>query len=200
MGRAAMRRVLALVGAILTGTVGVASADPASHMFEPALTTKLNLASLLSHSSTDDQLSKESARSGDRVSSGGFRTEIEAIQESVAIPGEGMTPVGSLRATRVMLSGLYELDGGAWRLKPFVGAGVGVIDISTRLLGREQSSLATDVQFKGGVKMNITQQLLGSFEWRWSHGSKPTFAFAGVPTKFQLKRGGFLLGVNYKLQ
>ena len=99
-----------------------------------------------------------------------------------------------------MLSGLYELDGGAWRLKPFVGAGIGVIDVSSRLLGQEQTEFATDVQFKGGVNFNITQKLLGSFEWRWSHGSKPTFALGGVPTKFQLKRGGFLLGVNYKLQ
>ena len=72
-----------------------------------------------------------------------------------------------------MVSGLYELDGGAWRLKPFVGAGFGVMDVSTILLGREQISLATDVQFKGGVNFNITQKLLGSFEWRWSHGSKP---------------------------
>ena len=200
MGRAAMCRVLALVGAILIGTIGVASAETGANHFESATTTRLNLDSLLSHSGADGELSKESARSGDRVSSGGFRTELEAIQESVAIPGEGMTPVGSLRATRVMLSGLYEVDGGAWRLKPFVGAGIGVMDISTRLLGREQSSLATDVQFKGGVNINITQKLLGSFEWRWSHGSKPSFALAGVPTKFQLKRGGFLLGVNYKLQ
>ena len=155
---------------------------------------------LLPHSDADGQLSKESARSADRISNGGFRTEIEAIDEAVAIPGAGMTPVGDLRATRVMVSGLYELDGGAWRLKPFVGAGFGVIDISTRLLGHEQQEFSTDVQFKTGMNFNITQKLLGSFEWRWSQGSKPTFAFAGVPTKFQLKRGGFMLGVNYKLQ
>ncbi len=111
-----------------------------------------------------------------------------------------MTPVGNLKATRLMLSGLYEFSSGGWRLKPYVGAGVGVIDVSARLLGHEQTSIVPDIQFKGGVKFNITQKLLGSFEWRWSHGSKPTFALGGIPTKFQLKRGGFLIGVNYKLQ
>ena len=197
-----MRRVLAIVGAVFFATVGVASADPV-----PELSTDLSKASgmleltppwLLKHSSADGQRSKEFARSADRISTGGFRTEVEAVEESVAIPGVGMTPASDLKATRVVLSGLYELDGGAWRLKPYVGAGIGVIDVSNRLLGLEQNTLATDVQFKGGVNFNITQKLLGSFEWRWSHGSKPTFALAGLPTKFQLKRGGFLIGVNYK--
>ena len=194
-----MRRVLALAGAIFFWTFGGAYADEVRASYAP---TKIGVtpAWLLPASSADGQLSKESARSGDQESTGGFRTEIEAIDESVAIPGQGMTPVGSLRAQRVMLSGLYELNGGAWRLKPFVGAGIGLIDISTILLGHEQIEFATDIQFKSGVNFNITQNLLGSFEWRWSHGSKPTFAFAGVPTKFQLKRDGFLLGVNYKLQ
>jgi opacity protein-like surface antigen len=200
MGRAAMCRVVTLAGAILIGTIGVASADPGANIFEPATTTKLNLASLLSHSGADDQLSKESARANDREESSGFRTEFETVEVTLTIPGEGMTPVGNMKATRLMLSGLYEVSGGTWRMKPYVGAGVGVIDISSRLLGREETAIIPDFQFKGGVKYNITQKLLGSFEWRWSQGSKPTFAFAGVPTKFQLKRGGFLLGVNYKLQ
>jgi len=194
-----MRRVLALVGTIFLGTFGVAYADEVP-TFSGTTSIALTPVWLLPASSADGQLSKESARSGDQLSTGGFRTEIEAIDEAVAIPGQGMTPVGSLRAQRVMLSGLYELNGGAWRLKPFVGAGIGIMDVSTRLLGREQTEFATDIQFKSGLNFNITQKLLGSFEWRWSHGSKPTFAFAGVPTKFQLKRGGFLLGVNYKLQ
>ena len=195
-----MHRILAIVGAVFLGTIGVACAETVVPPSETNIAIDLTPAWLLPHSGNDGQLSKESARSSDRDSTGGFRTEVEAINESVAIPGQGMTPVGSLSATRVMVSGLYELDGGAWRLKPFVGAGFGVMDLNTILLGREQTSLATDVQFKGGVNFNITQKLLGSFEWRWSHGSKPTFALGGVPTKFQLKRGGFLLGVNYKLQ
>jgi len=199
MGRE-MHRILAIVGAVFLGTIGVACAETVVPPSETNIAIDLTPAWLLPHSGNDGQLSKESARSSDRDSTGGFRTEVEAINESVAIPGQGMTPVGSLSATRVMVSGLYELDGGAWRLKPFVGAGFGVMDLNTILLGREQTSLATDVQFKGGVNFNITQKLLGSFEWRWSHGSKPTFALGGVPTKFQLKRGGFLLGVNYKLQ
>lgn len=194
-----MRRILAFVGAVFFGTIGIASAETVAPLSD-AIAIEVTPAWLLPHSGNDGQLSKESARSSDRASSGGFRTEVEAITESVAIPGQGMTPVGDLSASRVMVSGLYELDGGAWRLKPFVGAGIGLMDVSTRLLGHWQQSFATDVQFKSGLNFNITQKLLGSFEWRWSHGSKPTFAFAGVPTKFQLKRGGFLLGVNYKLQ
>ena len=193
-----MRRVLALAGTIFFGTFGAAFADDVPAFSGTGSSVELTPAWLLPHSSADGQLSKESARSGDRLSTGGFRAEIEAIDEAVAVPGAGMTPVGTLRAQRIMLSGLYELNGGAWRLKPFVGAGVGVIDIRSRLLGNEQTEFATDVQFKGGVNFNITQKLLGKFEWRWSHGSKPTFAFGGIPTKFQLKRGGFLIGVNYK--
>ena len=199
MGWAAMRRVLSIVGALFFCTIGVANAEPIAP-FSGASIVELTPPWLLGASSSDGQLSKESARAGDRILNGGFRTEVEALDEAVAIPGSGMTPVGSLRAQRVMVSGLYELDGGAWRLKPFVGAGIGVMDVSTRLLGHEQTEFATDVQFKGGLNFNITQKLLGSFEWRWSHGSKPTFALAGVPTKFQLKRGGFLIGMNYKLQ
>jgi opacity protein-like surface antigen len=188
------------MGAVFLGTIGVARAETVSMFSATSTAVQLTPAWLLPHSGHDGELSKESARSGDRLPTGGFRAEVEAINESVAIPGQGMTPVGNLSATRVMVSGLYELDGGAWRLKPFVGAGIGVMDVSSRLLGHVQTSLATDVQFKGGVNFNITQKLLGSFEWRWSHGSKPTFALGGIPTKFQLKRGGFLVGVNYKLQ
>ena len=195
-----MYRILAIVGAVFFGTIGIARAETVVPPSGTNIDVELTPAWLLPHSNSDGQLSKESARSSDRLSTGGFRTEVEAITESVAIPGQGMTPVGNLSATRVMVSGLYELDGGAWRLKPFVGAGFGVMDVSTVLLGNEQQSFATDVQFKSGLNFNITQKLLGSFEWRWSHGSKPTFALGGVPTKFQLKRGGFLVGVNYKLQ
>ena len=199
MGRAAMHRILALVGAVFLGTIGVANAETIAP-FSGTTTITLTPAWLLPHSDNDGQLSKESARSSDRMSTGGFRTEFEAITEATVIPGQGITPVGNVSATRVMVSGLYELDGGAWRLKPFVGAGFGVMDISTILLGHEEQSFATDVQFKSGLNFNITQKLLGSFEWRWSQGSKPTFALGGVPTKFQLKRGGFMLGMNWKLQ
>ncbi len=195
-----MRMGYAFVGVLLVCSAGEALADPGASLFETSTTTRLTTASLLSHSSTDEQLAKESARSDDPEAKGGFRTEFEAIEANLDIPGAGLTPVGNLKATRLMLSGIYEFSSGAWRLRPYVGAGVGVIDVSARLLGHEQNSIMPDVQFKGGLKYNITQKILGSFEWRWSHGSKPTFALGGVPTKFQLKRGGFLIGVNYKLQ
>jgi len=193
-----MYRVVALAGAILMGSIGVAHADPAVSFFEIAATmTRLNTDSLLSPSSNDGELSKESARSSDREGKGGFRTEIETVEAGFSIPGEGMTPAGTIKAKRLMLSGLYELSGSAWRLKPYVGAGIGVIDSTSQLLGQQENAIVPDVQFKGGVKYNITQKLLSSLEWRWSHDSEPTF---GIPTKFPLKRDGFLVGVSYKLQ
>jgi opacity protein-like surface antigen len=200
MGRAAMRGLVALAGAVAFGMIGVAYAEPVSGFSEGSAAVQLTSVGLLPHSNADGQLSKESARGGVRESTGGFRTEIEAIEASPDIPGQGLTPVSNLKATRLMLSGLYDFSNGGWRLRPYVGAGFGIIDANTRLLGHDERSFVADFQFKGGVNFNITQKLLGSFEWRWSHGSKPTFAFAGVPTKFQLKRGGFMIGVNYKLQ
>src|SRR5262245_16047137 len=98
MGRAAMLRILALVGAVFFGTIGVASAETLES-FSGTTTISLTPAWLLPHSGNDGELSKESARSGDRVSTGGFRAEVEAINEAVAIPGQGMTPVGNLSAT-----------------------------------------------------------------------------------------------------
>jgi opacity protein-like surface antigen len=193
-----MRRVLAIAGAFVFGTIGVARADTVASFGGTVGTVELTSLSLLPHSSNDGQLRKESARADDRESTGGFRAELEAIDESLDISGIGTTPVG-LRASRLMLSGLYEFSSGGWRMKPYVGAGFGVMDVNTRLLTGEDNALMTDIQFKGGVNFNFTQKLLGKFEWRWSHGSKPTFALAGVPTKFQLKRGGFLVGFNYKL-
>lgn len=196
----AMRRLLTLVGAILVGTTGDAVAGAGASFFETTTTPTLMTASLLSASSTDGELSKESARSADPEAKAGFRTEFEAVEATLDIPGEGLTPVGNLKVTRLMLSGLYEFNRGAWIVNPYIGAGVGVIDVSARLLGHEETSITPDFQFKGGVRYNITQKILGSFEWRWSHGSKPTFALGGVPTNVQLKREGFLLGLNYKLQ
>jgi len=197
MGPAAMRRAIAFVGALILGTVGEAeAAESGARFFEAAPSTRLTSDSLLAHSSADGQLSKASARSGDPEEKSGFRSELEAVGGALDIP----SAAGNLNATRLVLSGLYEFSSGGWRLKPYVGAGVGFMDVSARLLGHEQSLIGTDIQFKGGVNFNITQKLLGSFEWRWSHGSKPTFALSGIPTKFQLKRGGFLIGVNYKLQ
>src|SRR5688572_26404878 len=121
MGRAAMRRVIAFVGALIVGGIGEAqAADSGARFFEAAPTTRLTSASLLAHSSADDQLSKSSARSGDPEEKGGFRTEFEALDVTLNIP----SAAGNLNATRLMLSGLYEFSSGGWRLKPYVGAGV----------------------------------------------------------------------------
>ena len=194
-----MRTVLAIAGATFIATIGTAAAEAAASFTETVGAVQLTSVNLLAHSDVDGQLRKESARAGDRELTSGFRTEVETIEETLDIPGVGITPAGNLKATRVMLSGLYEFRSGGWRMSPYIGAGFGVMDVNARLLGHEETALMSDIQFKGGVNFNFTQKLLGKLEWRWSHGSKPTFAFAGIPTKFQLKRGGFLLGVNYKL-
>src|SRR5262245_56039097 len=115
-------RIGVLAGALILLTTGVAFADPVTSFppsFPPSFGT-VELKSLLAlpHSSADEQLRKESARAGDRQSSGGFRTEFETIQASLDIPGAGLTPVGNLKATRLMLSGLYEFSSGGWRLRP----------------------------------------------------------------------------------
>jgi opacity protein-like surface antigen len=182
------------------GTIAAANAEPTAgvsnsiHAVQPAASLALP------HSDADGQLRKESARADDTTPTGGFRAEVEAVASSLNIPGLGMTPVGNLEATRLMLNGLYEVSGGGWRMKPYLGAGFGVIDINARLLGHEETTLFTDFQVKGGVNYNITQQLFGRLEYRWSQGEKPSLGIAGVPAKFQLKSGGFRIGLNYRLQ
>ena len=51
----------------------------------------------------------------------------------------------------------------------------------------------------GGVSLGLTQKLLGSLEYRWTMGSKPHFSLGGIPTKLEVDRHGFVLGVNYKI-
>jgi len=103
-----------------------------------------------------------------------------------------------LSTTTVMLNGLYEFSGDGWHMKPYVGAGFGMIDVNERVLGANGTDWTTAYQVRGGVTMGLTQKLLGSFEYRWTMGSKPHFSLAGIPTKLEVDRHGFVLGFNYK--
>jgi len=130
---------------------------------------------------------------------GGFRTEVEsyssyAASERHVDPGAG----ASLSSTTVMLNGLYEFTDGVWHMKPYVGAGFGMIDVNQTILGANGNDWATAYQVRGGVTLGLSQKLLGSLEYRWTMGSKPHFSLAGIPTKLEVDRHGFVLGFNYK--
>jgi opacity protein-like surface antigen len=129
----------------------------------------------------------------------GFRTELESFNSYAAAERHGNLPAGgSLSATTVMLNGFYEFSDGTWRMKPYVGAGFGMIDVNQHVLGASGNNWSTAYQVRGGVSLGLTQKLLGSLEYRWTMGSKPHFSLGGIPTKLEVDRHGFVLGVNYK--
>jgi opacity protein-like surface antigen len=130
----------------------------------------------------------------------GFRTEVESFASYAASERYAELGAGaSLSSTTVMLNGLYEFtDDGVWHMKPFVGAGFGMIDVNQSILGVSGNDWATAYQVRGGVTLGLSQKLLGSLEYRWTMGSKPHFSLAGIPTKLEVDRHGFVLGFNYK--
>jgi len=183
-----MRRVFAIAGA-LSLTIGNAFAESPGN-----------------YTNVQDNLAMVSGlgigRSGTETRydfGNGFKTEIERREFSAAVPGLSETPAGGVRSTTLMLNGLYEFRNGGWRLKPYVGVGFGTTDVSARLLGVAQSSFTPTYQLKGGVNYNISAKLLGKLEYNWSQGNGPSLGLSGIPANFKLKRGGFIVGVNYKL-
>ena len=129
----------------------------------------------------------------------GFKTEIEGLTSSAAATRlGGLAASGNLTSTRVTLKGMYEFRDGEWRVKPFVGAGFGMIDVNEHVLGLARDDWASAYQLRGGVTLGFNQKLLGSLEYQWAMGSKPHFSLAGIPTKLEVDRHGFVLGINYK--
>ena len=129
----------------------------------------------------------------------GFSTEIESLSSNAASDRlGGLAASGNLTAARVTLKGMYDFSDGAWHLKPYVGAGFGVMDVNEHILGMNGNGWATAYQLRGGVTLGFTQKLVGSLEYRWTNGSKPVFALAGIPTKVEVDRHGFTVGFNYK--
>ena len=196
-----MRRVFAFAGAVTYLTIGSAFADSAVTYAESQ--GGLGLAPGLGIARSDTEsapIGNAGGRARGNDFANGFKTEIERLDYSAAFPGVSETPAGGVRSTTLMLNGLYEFSNGGWRLKPYVGVGFGTTDFTSRLLGVADSSFIPTYQVKGGVNYNISQKLLGKLEYRWSQGSAPSLGLSGMPAKFQLKHGGFLVGLNYRLQ
>jgi opacity protein-like surface antigen len=129
----------------------------------------------------------------------GFKTELEGVTSSAASDRlGGLAAGGNVTGTRVTLKGMYEFSDGAWRMRPYVGAGIGAVDVNQHVLGAAANRLLSAYQLRGGVQLGFTQKLVGSLEYRWTNGSKPIFALAGVPTKVEVDRHGFTIGFNYK--
>ena len=128
----------------------------------------------------------------------GFKTEIEGVTRSDASEIQSDPAAGSIITTRVRLNGLYEIRDGAWQIKPYVGAGFGVMAMNARILGMNNSNWVNGYEFHGGITMGFSQKLLGSLGYQWTMGSKPHFSLAGIPTKLEIDRHGFTVGINYK--
>lgn len=129
----------------------------------------------------------------------GFKTEIEGLSSNAQSERlGGLAASGSLTSTRVTLEGMYELSDGSWHVNPYVGAGFGMIDVNQHVLGITENDRAAAYHLHGGVTLGFTQKLVGSLEYRWTDGSKPSFSLAGIPTKLELDRHSFVLGINFK--
>jgi opacity protein-like surface antigen len=129
----------------------------------------------------------------------GFKTEIETgTRSETAETRQSLAAAGNVRTTTVMLNGLYEVRDGAWQIKTFIGAGFGLMDINSRILGANNNDWTSAYQLRGGVTLGLNQKLLGSLGYEWTMGSKPHFSLAGIPTKLEVDRHGFVIGVNYK--
>jgi len=129
----------------------------------------------------------------------GFKTEIQGL--TTLAPNEPFANLpagGGLAATSVMLKGMYEFSDGAYRMSPYIGAGFGVANANAHILGATSNEWTGTYQFQGGLNLGFTQKLMGSLEYRWTMGSKPHFSLAGIPTKLEVSRHGFVIGVNYK--
>jgi len=196
-----MRRVFAFAGAVTYLTIGSAFADPPESYVNSQDGLGVVPGFGLAHSEADPVETGNPAVGVRAYDFGnGFKTEFERLNYSATIPGFSATPAGGVRSTTLMLNGLYEFSSGGWRMKPYIGVGFGTTDFSARLLGVGDSSFIPTFQVKGGVNYSINQKLLGKLEYRYSQGSKPSLGIEGIPAKFQLKSGGFLVGLNYRLQ
>lgn len=129
----------------------------------------------------------------------GFKTELESLSTNATSDRfAGLAAGGNLTTARVTLKGMYEFRDGAWHVRPFIGAGVGLVDMNAHIAGLGRNDWAAAYQLRGGVTLGFSQKLVGSLEYRWTNGSKPIFALAGIPTKLEVDRHGFSLGINYK--
>ncbi len=128
----------------------------------------------------------------------GLTTEFENLNSYTNRAGLS-DGAGGVHSSSMMFRGLYEYDQEAWRMKPFIGTGVGMVDVNANLLGVHDSDWVAAYQVKGGVKMAFSQKVMGTFGYNWVKGQKPTLTLRGIPAKVEFPDGGFFLGLNYKL-
>jgi opacity protein-like surface antigen len=130
----------------------------------------------------------------------GFKTEIQGLTARASTEYLTNLQAGGsgFAATSFMLKGIYEFRDGAWHMSPYVGAGFGAVNANAGVLGATSNQWTGSYQVGGGLNLGFTQKLMGSLEYRWTMGSKPHFSLAGIPTKLEVSRHGFVVGVNYK--
>ena len=129
----------------------------------------------------------------------GFKTEIQGLTTRTSNENFANLPAGGgIAATSVMLKGMYEFSGGSYRVSPYIGAGFGLANANAHILGATRNEWMGAYQFQGGLNLGFTQKLMGSLQYQWTMGSKPRFSLAGIPTKLEVNRHGFVVGVNYK--
>ncbi len=130
----------------------------------------------------------------------GFKTEIQGLTARTSTERLTNLPAGNggITASSFMLKGMYEFSDGAWHMSPYVGAGFGVVNANAGVLGATRNEWIGSYQVGGGLNLGFTQKLVGSLEYRWTMGQKPNFSLAGLPTKLEVSRHGFVIGFNYK--
>jgi opacity protein-like surface antigen len=127
----------------------------------------------------------------------GLKAELASLNSRPAAERNYVPTIGSISSTTVMLRGLYSFNEGS-SFSPYVGAAFGIIDVTRRLGGFQSNDWVAAYQLRGGVKLSISQKLLGSFEYQWTEGDKPHFSVSGISTKVEFPSHGFLVGMNYK--
>jgi len=203
IGTKSMRRWW-LIGAALSFLAGTASAQTTGSSYVNADNPVLLPPAITLAQPDSPQIASLEARSSATAYGydlgNGFKTEIQGLTARAASEYLSNLPSGGsgIAATSIMLKGMYEFSDGAWRMSPYVGAGFGVVDVNARVLGATNNAWVSAYQVQGGINLGFTQKLIGSLEYRWTMGSKPNFSLAGLPTKLEVSRHGFMIGFNYK--
>ena len=125
----------------------------------------------------------------------GFKTEIQGLTARASAEHLANLPAaGGIMATSVMLNGMYEFRGGDWHISPYIGAGYGVVDANSRVLGATGNDWAGAYQMRGGISFGFTQRLIAKFEYQWTMG--PSGGRLSLDN-IEVSRHSFLIGMNY---
>ena len=191
-----------LTGAALSFLVGTASAQTSGSYIDAEIPALLPPVASLAQRDVTQTASLEAPIFGTAYGynlGNGFKTEIQGL--TTLAPNEHLANLpagGGIAASSVMLKGMYEFSDGTYRMSPYIGAGFGLANANAHILGATNNEWTGTYQFQGGLNLGFTQKLMGSLEYQWTMGSKPHFSLAGIPTKLEVSRHGFVLGVNYK--